>query len=198
MSLFLTADPHFMHRFLAQDIRGFESIEAHDATLVENYNSMIRPDDTVLCLGDFSLKKPGIFEPILSLLNGTWHLVSGNHDACWPGNRDANKWVKPYIDAGFASVQPFMRVKWDKRYYMLSHFPYDGDHTAEDRCDQYRLRDEGMPLIHGHTHDTYKLSLSDMGTLQFHVGLDAWNLHPVLLDDFLNLSARMHDEYKSL
>lgn len=198
MSLFLTADPHFTHKFLAIDIRGFNSVEEHDAALVENYNSMIGPDDTVLCLGDFSLKKPNIFAPILNQLNGIWHLISGNHDACWPGHRDAHKYVYPYVDAGFESVQPFMRVKWDGRYYMLSHFPYDGDHTEKDRCDQYRLRDEGLPLIHGHTHDSNKISLSDMQTLQFHVGMDAWNLRPVPIDKFLGFSDRMHKECENL
>ena len=45
---------------------------------------------------------------------------------------------------------------------------------------EWRVRDMGTtPLIHGHTHSATKYSLSDMGTPQLHVGLDAWGLELV-------------------
>lgn len=44
---------------------------------------------------------------------------------------------------------------------------------------QYRLRDMGIPIVHGHVHAPYIVSYTQPGTLQVHVGLDAWNLAPV-------------------
>ena len=57
---------------------------------------------------------------------------------------------------------------------LLSHFPYDGDHTTTDREQQYRLRDLGLPIVHGHTHAAKIVTRSQEGTLQVHVGWDTW------------------------
>jgi calcineurin-like phosphoesterase family protein len=66
-------------------------------------------------------------------------------------------------------------------YY--SHFPYTGDSQAESRYDKYRALDEdGTPIIHGHTHSSEKVSRTDKGTLQIHVGVDAWDFYPVHID----------------
>lgn len=185
-SLWFTSDCHFGHDKLAREIRGFISAEAHDEALITIYNSMINPGDTVICLGDFSLKKPYDFGKHLSRLNGDWHLVSGNHDACWSGHRDGYKWEVPYLNAGFKSVQPFMRRKIDGNNIMMSHFPYTGDHTYEQRFTQYRLRNEGLVLLHGHTHEDKVISRA-IATLQIHVGLDAWNLKPVSVNEIIQL-----------
>ena len=71
----------------------------------------------------------------------------------------------------------------------MSHFPYDGDHVeGGDRATQWRLHDEGVILLHGHTHSADRVSLSRAGTTQIHVGLDAWGLRPVALGQALALS----------
>ncbi|WP_248948290.1 HNH endonuclease [Oerskovia enterophila] len=49
----------------------------------------------------------------------------------------------------------------------------DTDGRPVDRHEQYRLRDLGLPLIHGHTHSTKFLTASERGSLQLHVGFDA-------------------------
>jgi calcineurin-like phosphoesterase family protein len=66
------------------------------------------------------------------------------------------------------------------RQVLLSHFPYEGggDHTETERFTQYRLRGEGLWLLHGHTHWQH-IQVHDRR--QLHVGLDAWELHPVAL-----------------
>ncbi len=71
---------------------------------------------------------------------------------------------------------------------LLSHFPYVGD-RGQERYAQWRLKDEGLPLLHGHTHSAEEISytprINNGGgwpTTQMHVGLDAWNLTPVSLE----------------
>lgn len=195
-TLWFTSDTHLMHDKLAREIRGFDNIADHDAALVSNFNSKIAPGDTVFCLGDVSLKKPDVFGHLIGQLNGDWHLISGNHDACWPGHRDAYKYNKAYIDIGFKSVQPFARRKLNGINFLMSHFPYAGDHTKDQRYTQYRMRNEGMVLLHGHTHSDQIVSFATRKTgflrkqkvLQIHVGLDAWNLMPVNVDEVVSIA----------
>lgn len=45
---------------------------------------------------------------------------------------------------------------------------------AREDAKQYRLRDEGRWLLHGHTHQPERIRGREI-----HVGLDAWDLAPV-------------------
>lgn len=191
-AVWYTADTHFMHKMLALDIRGFSSVEEHDSALIDNWNSCVGPKDTVWHLGDFSLKQPYDFSGTFRKLNGTIHLISGNHDRCFSGIRDSYKWQQAYYNAGFASVQSFARKKLDGMYIMLSHFPYSGDH-GPDRYTQYRLKNEGLPILHGHTHFKERSSWAVL-TPQLHVGMDAWHLKPVHQEVVIELLRAMIEE----
>lgn len=192
---FFTSDLHFGHKYVAA-LRGWGRIETgpdgnrqiiqdaddvfrHDQTLIFNWNTLVGDQDHVYVLGDFSLKSPPVINQWLLQLNGHKHLIWGNHDKGFGGDRQSYKWVKQYLDAGFESIQSYLRLKIDGNQVMLSHFPYDGDHTEGDRYEEYRLRDCKMPLLHGHTHSSQKVSVSEAGTLQIHVGVDSWDLKPV-------------------
>lgn len=188
---YFTSDPHFGHKYVAIDVRGFSSIEEHDAELTEIWNKTVRSDDIVIIAGDYSLKNPSQPGwPDVNRLSGRKILISGNHDACWSGHRDAWKTRKDYLDAGFDAIMDFMRLKLDGNQVLISHFPYDGDHTPDDRSSQYRLRDYGLPLIHGHTHLNNRFSFSVSNTLQIHVGMDAHHFKPVR-EDFIIESLRL-------
>jgi calcineurin-like phosphoesterase family protein len=187
-SVWYTADTHFTHRMVAE-LRGFASSAGHDEVIVANWNAVVGRDDTVWHLGDVGLGKPALILPWAARLNGAIHLITGNHDAVWPGHRDSHKHQREWLEH-FASVQSFARRKIGGRYVLLSHFPYDGDHTAEDRHRQFRLRDEGTWLLHGHTHGRERLGQVTLPPVTFggegawrgrqlHVGLDAWDLRPV-------------------
>ena len=59
----------------------------------------------------------------------------------------------------FESVMVSDQVNIQGRQIMLSHFPYRGDHEhTGERYVQWRLRDEGLWLIHGHVHDEWKIN----------------------------------------
>src|SRR5205823_12692444 len=96
--------------------------------------------------------------------------VSGNHDIVHPmhrrGTGDFQKWLEV-----FSGITPFERRKTAGISYATSHFPYsgEGDRPGPDRYTQWRLRDEGMPLLHGHTHGQERAHGH-----QLHVGWDAW------------------------
>ena len=117
------------------------------------------------------------------------YLVPGNHDSCHPLHGSALT-----SQAKFGFVFKFNQIvakrRWGKGVsteYLFSHFPYDGDTEGReggDRFTQYRLQDEGLPVVHGHTHGKYKTSRSKRDTLQVHVGFDAWR-RPVALEEIV-------------
>jgi calcineurin-like phosphoesterase family protein len=172
-----TSDTHLWH--LPQAVRrGFTSRQEHNEAIITRWNELVRPDDIVKLLGDVALGPERLWWPLIGQLHGTIDLITGNHDAPWPGHRDAHKAQAKWIGPGrFRSVQAFGRDTIAGIDVSLSHFPYVGDHTPEDRHQGWRLRPSDRPLLHGHTHS------SDRGDAhQVHVGLDAWDLRPVHYD----------------
>ena len=78
MSTFFTADTHFGHqRTLEFSRRPFADVASMDAALIANWNSAVKPGDTVYHLGDF-----GALECLdyVSRLNGKIILLPGNYD----------------------------------------------------------------------------------------------------------------------
>lgn len=84
-------------------------------------------------------------------LNGIKHLISGNHDRTHPMHRKAHVAIPKYAEY-FQSIQSSARHRLNGTEMLLSHFPYSGDHTSEERYAQWRLPDYGVPLLHGHVH----------------------------------------------
>lgn len=83
---FLCSDLHLSHRgivkFLREDgvtkERPWDTIEEMNEALISNWNSVVRPHDTVYNLGDVVINRSAL--PILHRLNGIKVLVKGNHD----------------------------------------------------------------------------------------------------------------------
>ncbi|MBI2332974.1 MAG: metallophosphoesterase family protein [Chloroflexi bacterium] len=78
MTTIFTADTHFGHqRTLEFSRRPFADVASMDATLIANWNSTVKPGDTVYHLGDF-----GTMESLnyLSQLNGKVIFLPGNYD----------------------------------------------------------------------------------------------------------------------
>jgi calcineurin-like phosphoesterase family protein len=201
--VFYTSDTHFNHLFVAA-LRGFGTItydemgkrtveadiEVYNQHLISTWNKYVSPADTVWHTGDFALGTWEQTEAVIPQLNGTIHLITGNHDRCWPGNRDGYKWQRKYLEY-FETVQQYARRKIDGQLVFLSHFPYEGDHKSEsrpegeDRHTQYRLRNEGQWLLHGHTHQSHIMT----GLHEIHVGWDTWK-RPVSQDEIAEVIKR--------
>lgn len=172
MSVWFTSDLHFGHRFVA-GLRGFDDPDEHDRVLIMNWMKRVGPRDQVWVLGDLAVSSPIRALEIVSHLPGVKHLITGNHDPCHPMHRSAHKWQARYMPT-FASVQPFARRRINGLPVLLSHFPYSKD-RFEVRYVQWRLRDEGEWLLHGHTHEADQR----LEGREIHVGVDAWDMAPV-------------------
>lgn len=172
-----TSDLHLGHQKVS-DIRGFSSVERHDLTVVNNWSRRVKPGDAVYVLGDVFMGNKARGIQLLSQLPGEKHLILGNHDRPAPNYKNGHLHVDSMGDV-WSSISTTAALTYEGQKFLLSHYPYDGDHTREERYDQWRLRDLGVPIIHGHTHSSERVSRSNQGTVQVHAGLDAWSLNPV-------------------
>lgn len=178
-NVFFTADSHFNHRAMVerQWRPQYPTVAAMNEDLISRWNAVVTKRDTVWHLGDYALGDIQHGLATLQYLNGTKHLITGNHDRCWSATRDAHKWQPAYIEAGFASVQAFARRRILGQSVMLSHFPFEGDHLAVDRFAEFRLPNTGGWLIHGHVHTAWHVK-----GRQINVGVDVNGFAPVPLE----------------
>lgn len=173
-SIFYTSDWHFNHDFVAQT-RDFANAEEHDEALIEAINKTVTKRDQLWVLGDvFMGSVPKGLEKI-SRLKGTKHLVLGNHDEPFPGRGKSHSQMRRYHEV-FESIHLHEQHIIDDQKVLLSHLPYKGDHSLDDRYLQWRLPDMGAPLLHGHVHDAWQFN-----GRQFNVGVDH-NFAPVPVD----------------
>lgn len=175
MTIWLSSDWHFNHPYVAR-LRGYETAEEHDAELIDRLNASVRPTDTLWFLGDLNMKDlTGALEKV-DRINGTKHIVFGNHDAGHPMHRRAHTHQRRYLES-FASTQTMAQLRRGDERLMLSHFPYYGDHPATpDRHVEWRLnpvanggkyQSEYRWLAHGHVHDAFQRS-----GVGYNVGVD--------------------------
>lgn len=179
---YFTADLHLAHPKLA-GLRGFGSVAAHDAAVMTELYRLDPQTDVLWVLGDICSGGVASMESALeqlSTLSVPLHLVTGNHDPVSPMYRGAQRHFAAYT-AVFESVQQHARAKVADTGVMLSHFPYAGtpDRFSRKNFDQYQLTDQGMWLLHGHTHDTVRRS----GTRSICVSLEAWDLRPASAEE---------------
>jgi len=141
-----------------------------DRELIQRYNTVVKPDQTVLWCGDCSFKLHE-FPKILASLNGRKLLIRGNHD----------KGAGTMAEMGFDLVTDNMLLHIEGREVFVNHYPYaDAEHGNRGKdvryADRRPQRREGQVLIHGHTHqhDTVRGN-------SIHVGVDSWDYKPATM-----------------
>jgi calcineurin-like phosphoesterase family protein len=81
MTDWFTSDSHYYHRnIIKYQNRPFASIEEMNEGMIKNWNDLVKPDDHVFHLGDFSFGDTDSSQLILNRLIGHKHLILGNHD----------------------------------------------------------------------------------------------------------------------
>lgn len=155
MTTFFTSDTHFGHaNIIKYSSRPFKTAEEMDEALIRNWNSVVRPGDTVYHLGDFAVGGPEA-DVYLRRLNGSIKFCWGNHD-----NRLKRAVSRP-ID-----VQDIRYVSVDGQKIVLCHYAmkvWDGSH-------------KGTWQLYGHSHGTLP---DDPNAYQIDVGMDCHNLFPL-------------------
>ena len=83
--VFFTSDTHFRHnQSFIFETRGYKNRYEHDDALIAKINEVVRPEDTLIHLGDFCLNiTPPEFDAILSRINcNNIAYIWGNHNSC--------------------------------------------------------------------------------------------------------------------
>lgn len=188
---FVTSDHHFGHVNIAKfcpDSRPFDNSESTadmDDELVARWNSVVKPGDNVLVLGDAAMGL--IAETIKNYerVNGNLFLVPGNHDRVSSAYSESHRgrYMPHYVDAGFTILPEVISVSIAGIDSIASHYPYvvrvNGEVEPDHREREFvgvAPEDEGKPLLHGHTHLGV---VHNEDVRQFHVGVDAHDLYPV-------------------
>lgn len=169
-----TADPHMGHKFVS-DLRGFTDTIDHDTKILDGILSTVHKNDILWVLGDYSVSQHRYARSMLDYVPCKKVLVPGNHDPEHPMHRQAWKYQAEALGT-FEAVVPYQRLRLNKINFLMSHLPYhnSGDHTPGNRYNEYRLPDEGLPLLCGHVHDAWKFNGN-----QFNVGVDVNDFKPV-------------------
>ena len=164
-----------------------------DERLIENYNSVVNNFDTVIFVGDVFFCNYPTAKDIMSRLNGTKILVRGNHDS------EPSTMYK----LGFDFVCENMRMKIGKTRVNVCHYPYLKkpwnhyfkyliDKNYKYKANSYkRIPDDGLFLIHGHTHRTEQIQGREIN-----VCVEAWDYKPVPITNISSLIDRSNNENK--
>lgn len=175
--VFFTSDCHYNHRNILEFCnRPFKDVDEMQAILIENWNSVVRPQDIVFDLGDFAFAPNWKWIEILGQLNGRHHLILGNHDISrFPGDT---------VMRLFDGVYNKLIIKIDDRTILLNHEPllcYGGT---------YRDKAGLVYQLFGHVHSG---PLSNKGKddprleflfpTQYDVGVDNNNFTPISFEE---------------
>jgi calcineurin-like phosphoesterase family protein len=184
--IWFTSDEHYGHaNIISYCKRPFRNVTEMEDHLVEQHNSVVRPGDLVIHLGDFSFLPEGEQKRVLSRLAGDHEIVKGNHD------RSAACLARIGFDAvsdGYELEIPSAGA--DPMRVLLSHYPYWRDELAEFDL-KYRKRmpkDTGLWLLHGHIHNFWPTIQPELR--QINVGVDCWKFRPVSINVIMETIAR--------
>ena len=138
--------------------------------LITNLNDRVGEDDELWVVGDIAMLGPQHMERIekvLSQINGSKHLVAGNHD----------RWrIQTYRNAGFTTVHSSMWFDYGEHTFYMMHDPAE-----------YSVIENNPKavMLCGHIHGLFKHLLPAKRIIN--VGVDVWDLKPVNFDEITNL-----------
>lgn len=171
--IFFTADSHWNHsKILDFCKRPFKDITEHDEKLIENWNSVVSPDDTVFHLGDFCFGSAQKIKEVRKRLNGHIYLIKGNHD---------RKNMQESTFSLFEDAVEQATILIDGRTVYLNHFPFLC--FAHSNIETYG-KDYAIQLF-GHIHSGPNSTSQDTSRsailypTQYDVGVDNNNYFPV-------------------
>ena len=165
--IYFTADLHLGHNaIIGMQDRPFATVEQMNKALIDNYNAVVRKNDTVYILGDIchrvTVDKANEF---ISKLNGKKILIKGNHD-------------KVYDPELFEDIGDFMTISMLGHTFAMMHYPMLS----------WPKSHHGSFQLHGHVHS--READNEMNRKnkirRYDVGVDANNYYPVTARQILD------------
>jgi calcineurin-like phosphoesterase family protein len=166
-NVYFTSDTHYGHSNIASPhtskwkggYRDYKSLEEMNQDLVKNINKVVKPEDTLWHLGDWSFGGiENIWKFRKQILCDNIHLILGNHDHHIEENKELNipEEDREYCFhrfGGFAtipakqlfkSVQHYKELSLNGRIFVLSHYAHRVWHGSH----------KGWIHLYAHSHDS--------------------------------------------
>lgn len=141
-NIWFTSDLHFFHKNILNLGRSrFNSLDdMHDA-IIDDWQSKVKPQDTVFILGDLAITQSTMsvakLKDIVTSLSGTKFLVAGNHDS---------RLIRYELADVFHSIHDYLELLIDNKgaiqTVVLSHYPMF----------EWNKKARGSYHLHGHLH----------------------------------------------
>lgn len=157
MTIFVTADQHLGHNNIIRLCgRPCGNVEIMDRMLIEAWNSVVTPKDTVYNLGDLFFTKPTKERrEIFDKLNGQKFLIIGNHD-------DSRTLALPW-----GRTMHYAELRSGGTQVVLFHYPMESWNRSA----------HGSVHLHGHSHGK-----SSKRANRLDVGVDVVGFKPIPLE----------------
>lgn len=161
-----TSDTHFGHKNIIRYAnRPYTDTNHMDEGIINNWNSVVKPEDRVFHLGDFGLTNSNRCQSILNRLNGQKHLIVGNHEKASIDLEGWN-WVKPYAE-----------IKSGDQHIVLCHYAMRVWHRSH----------YGSWMLYGHSHGSLP---DDPTALSIDVGVDCHDMYPINTNQIRSIMKR--------
>jgi calcineurin-like phosphoesterase family protein len=186
-TVWITSDTHYHHKNICRGVtnwrtqegdvpvnstRDFRDIDEMNATIINNINSKVGQDDTLIHLGDIAFGGFDKLEQFLDrLICKNIYLVLGNHDHHIKNNRS-------FIKDRFMSVQNYMEVNIEGEDFVLCHYPLQSWHGLN----------KGVIHLHGHVHLSAQNKWGNGKRLD--VGMDGNNMRPYKITEIVHMMDR--------
>lgn len=176
---FFCSDLHFGHsNIIKYSNRPFANVEKMNEALIHNWNAIVKPEDIVFNLGDFSFQKYPEFKNTLRRLHGKINLVLGNHDTMIVNNQ------KDLLNLELLnSIQHYLEFKHNGQLIVMLHYGMR----------VWRDSHKGSIMCYGHSHG----SLPPHGK-SVDVGIDCKEItdeyRPIHLDELLKYMSKREPE----
>ena len=179
---YFIADTHFGNENTMKKCgRPYKKVKDMDDAMISSWNNIVKDDDDIYILGDFTLywsTKEEVFS-ILNQLKGKKHLIIGNHDEGWLSQCTEEELLKYFC----ALPQKEAVIELEGKRIELSHYP--------------KFKFSGT-MIHGHIHNFRNIG-SGWSTIKgnkfiLNAGVDINGFKPVTLEEL----RKNNNAFKSL
>ena len=194
-NIYFTSDTHYSHKNICRGVSGWIENEGHQKTrdfktleemndvLVNNINALVKENDTLWHLGDWSFgghEQIKIFRNKLNCKN--INIVFGNHDQhIEPSNSPYRNLFKSvqYVKEFYLKLGTEKTGKFGKQGFFLSHY----GHRVWNKSHHGNIH------LFGHSHGTLPMFGKSMD-----VGVDTNNYYPYHLDEILEIMKNQKTE----
>lgn len=168
MTYYFTSDTHFGHaNIIKYSNRPYRDADHMNESLIANWNSVVKPTDTIFHLGDLGFTNEEALIKIVQRLNGQKIYLYGNHDKTVKKSKKLQGLFGKVCDYYELYVED-PTVIGGRQFIVMSHYAML----------QWNKSHHGALMLHGHDHGTLEYPFTDSLRIM-DVGVDPCGYFPI-------------------